>query len=353
MTQTVASNRSARARAAWLTGIVLTIAVVCVLLISSAAGQYATTPIEVLSSIKRVVFDGAEPTDNPTDAALWTIRFPRALLAAVIGASLALAGTVMQGIFANPLAEPSVVGVSAGASVGACLAIVFGYTSTGSWVLPVSAFIGAMTATACVWMLAKGSGKVLVLTLVLTGIAINAIGGALTSFLVYLGDTSSREEIIFWQMGSLTAARWEQVGVCLAVLAVAALAIWFYRNRLDVLALGDAAAHGTGINVERLRFISVILVCILTGTAVAFSGMIGFVGLVVPHALRLIVGPSHKYLVPLSLLGGATLLGLADTAARTLIPLSDIPVGVFTALVGGPVFIVLLRGTLKKGGIRS
>ncbi|RKW69464.1 FecCD family ABC transporter permease [Galactobacter caseinivorans] len=343
-------RKNRRAARAWAAAVVLVVTLGAVVLISASLGQFSTTPQQVIESIGRVLFGGADPLNDRVDATLWTIRFPRTLLALLVGACLAVAGTVMQGLFANPLAEPSIIGVSSGASVGACVAIVFGFSAAAPWTLPAGAFAGALVVTAVVWALSRSGGRAVVLTLVLTGIAINAVAGAATSFLVFLGDTSSREQIIFWQMGTLSNATWDHVGLTGLVFVLGFIACLGVRGRLDVLALGDRSAAASGINVERLRILAILLVCVLTGVAVAFAGVISFVGLIVPHTLRLIVGPSHRYLVPLSALGGAVLLGLADIGARTVIPFADLPVGIFTALVGGPLFLVLLRRTLKRPG---
>lgn len=330
---------------------ILAVALVGALLASAALGQFTTTPGDVIDSIVRVGFLGGDVTDNRVDAALWTIRFPRALMAAIVGACLGVAGAVMQGLFANPLAEPSVVGVASGASVGAAAVIVFGFTALGPWALPLAAFLGAIIATLAVWAFARSGGRAAVLTLVLTGIAMNAIATAATSLLIFLGDASSREQVVFWQLGTLSGATWYNARV-LAVVAVLGFAgTMLIRGQLDVLSLGDTAAASTGVNVERLRVVAILLVCLLTGAAVAFSGVIAFVGLIVPHALRLAVGPSHRLLVPLSALGGAVLLSFADIAARTIIPFADLPIGIFTAAVGGPLFLMLLRRTLAGQGL--
>lgn len=336
-----------------IVAIVLTISVLTIAVVSAAVGQFQTTVQDVLQSLARILILGINPEESRIDAALWTIRFPRVLLALLVGAALAVGGAVMQGVFANPLAEPSIVGVSAGASVGATIAIVFGLTAVSPWFLPFAAFIGALVATFTVWTFARAGGRTAVLTLVLTGIAINAIAAAATSFLVFLGDSSSREQVMFWQLGSLSDARWQAVTVTGTVFIFGLLGCLAIRKQLDVLALGDASASSTGVNVEALRVIAILLVCLLTGVAVAFSGIIAFVGLIVPHALRLIVGPSHRSLIPLSGLGGAFLLSAADIAARTTIPFADLPIGIFTAVVGGPLFLLLLRHTLRGQGIGS
>jgi iron complex transport system permease protein len=344
-------HRGHRGARAWITGVILAALVIAVIVVSSVVGQYEASAKDVFGAIWRIVFQGADPLENPSDAALWTIRFPRVALSLLVGAALAMAGTVMQGVFANPLAEPSVIGVSSGASVGACIAIIFGFSATAAWTLPTFAFVAAMVVTFIIWALSRVSGRAVVLTLVLTGIAINAIAGAATSFLIFLGDTTSREQVIFWQMGTLSNAVWNHVAIVAPVFVVGLVGCMLFSGRLDVLALGDQSAAASGINVERLRIVAIVLVCVLTGAAVAFAGIISFVGLIVPHALRLIVGPSHRYLVPLSALGGAVLLGAADIAARTVIPFADLPVGIFTAVVGGPLFLLLLRRTLKRSGV--
>ncbi|HET8930339.1 MAG TPA: iron ABC transporter permease [Acidimicrobiales bacterium] len=336
-----------RGRRALVAGGVLGVALVISLIASASIGQFHTSPSEVLSSLYNGLIHGVDPSRSQVDGVLWSIRFPRAALAALIGASLAVSGAVMQGVFANPLAEPSIIGVNAGASVGAAIVFVFGYSQTAVWSLPLAAFLGAVATAFAVWGLSRVGGTASVLTLILTGIAVNAVAVAVTSFLIFMGDRSSREQVIFWQLGTLAGARWPDVGVTAAVFAGGFAACLAIRRQIDVLALGDTAASSTGVSVERLRFGALILVSILTAVAVAFAGVIAFVGLIVPHALRLAVGPSHRYLVPLSALGGAVLLSVADIAARTVVPFADLPIGIFTAVVGGPLFLVMLRRTLS------
>lgn len=335
-----------------VTSAVLAVLLAAVLVLSAGAGQFPTTPDEVLGSVWRGITGAAaaDPDQVLVDSTLWNIRFPRLLLGVVVGASLGVAGALMQGVFSNPLAEPGIIGVSSGAAVGACVVIVFGLTAVGGWVLPVAAFLGGLLVTWLVYLLARSGNQAMVLTLVLTGIAVNAVAGAIMSFLVFLGDTASREQIVFWQMGSLNGATWTAVATAGVVFLLGVVVAVGLRGQLDLLALGERPAQHAGVNVGRLRVVSIVAVAVLTSAAVAYAGLISFVGLVVPHALRLVIGPSHRGLIPLSALGGAVLLSLADVAARTIIPFADMPIGIFTAVVGGPVFFILLRQSLKKQG---
>lgn len=336
-----------RGRRVAIAGTVLTVALVVSLVVSASIGQFQASPSEVVRSLFDGLVNGIDPGRSQVDGVLWSIRFPRAALAALIGASLAVAGAVMQGVFANPLAEPSIIGVNAGASVGAAIVFVFGFSEMALWTLPLAAFLGAVGTAFAVWGLSRVGGTASVLTLILTGIAVNAVAVAITSFLIFMGDRASREQVIFWQLGTLAGASWIDVGVTAAVFTAGLIACMAIRRQIDVLALGDAAASSTGVSVERLRFSALVLVSVLTAAAVAFAGVIAFVGLIVPHALRLAVGPSHRALVPLSALGGAVLLSIADVAARTVVPFADLPIGIFTAVVGGPLFLVMLRRTLS------
>ncbi|WP_087510652.1 FecCD family ABC transporter permease, partial [Cellulomonas iranensis] len=283
-------------------------------------------------------------------AALWTVRFPRVVMAVLVGAALASGGAVMQGVFGNPLAEPGVVGVSSGAAVGACLVIVTGWTFAGSWTVALLAFAGGLAATLVVYATAREAGRTEVVTLVLTGVAVNAVGGAAVAFLTFLGDTQAREQIVFWQLGSLNGTRWAYVAVVAPLVVTGLVAAVLLARRLDLLALGERPARHLGVDVERLRLVVVVVVAVLTAAAVAFCGVIAFVGLVVPHVVRMVVGPGHRVLVPASALGGATLLLGADLVARTAVPYADLPIGMLTALVGGPFFFWLIRRTRRAAG---
>lgn len=330
----------------------LAFAVIFMALFSAGVGQMQISLPEILASIAhKVGLDwGTVPKHPFAESALWTIRFPRVIMAIIVGAALAAAGVLMQGVFGNPLAEPSVVGVSSGAAAFACISIALGLSIFGPWTTVISAFIGGLIATGLVYFTARHGGRTEVVTLVLTGVAINAIAGAVIALMTFLSDTSAREEIIFWQLGSLNGTMWNNVLSAGPITAIGIAIAFTTTRKLDLLSLGERPARHLGVNVELLRKEVIVIVAFLTSAAVAFAGIIGFVGLVVPHILRMALGPSHKLLLPASILGGALLLLIADTVARTLVPNADLPIGMLTALVGGPFFFWLIRRTRRGAG---
>lgn len=352
MTPSSSATTSRHATTKTVLFVCLTVALIVSIVLSGSTGQLGIPPQEVLGSLlHRVGIDWLPLPSHPMgDQTLWTVRFPRVAIAVLIGAGLSVAGLLMQAIFGNPLAEPGVIGISSGAAVGAGLAIVFGVTVFGEWTTAVFAFIAGLGATLLVYAMSRADGRTEVVTLVLTGIAVNAIAGAGIALLTFLGDTQSREQIVFWQLGSLAGSRWSQVAIIAPVIAVGLLAAYFAARKLDLLSLGERNARHLGVNVEMLRITMIFVVALLTGAAVAFAGIISFVGLVIPHLMRMILGPAHLPLVTASALGGALLLTLADLAARTVVPNADMPIGMLTALVGGPFFFWLLRRTRKRSG---
>lgn len=332
--------------------VVLSCALAVALTTSALIGQLPVTPAEVFGSLLHPLGLPILPLpEHPAGfETMWNVRFPRLTMAAIVGAALALAGLLMQAIFGNPLAEPGVIGVSAGAALGAGFCIVFGITFWGGWTTAIFAFLAGLLATLLVYFMSRAGGKTEVVTLVLTGIAINAVCGAGIAFLTYLGDTASREQLVFWQLGALSGSTWKQIGVVLPVLLSAFICVFFIARKLDLLALGERNARNLGVNVERLRILTIVLVALVVGVSVAFTGIIAFVGLVVPHLMRMILGPAHLPLIVSSTVGGALLLTLADLGARTLVPMTDLPIGMLTSLVGGPFFFWLLRRTRKNAG---
>jgi len=330
----------------------LAVASIITALVSIGSGQLSVSPLEVLSILLRAIGidTGIQPEHQNAEAAIWTIRLPRVVLSLVIGAALAVAGLLMQAIFGNPLAEPGVVGVSSGAALGACSAIVFGLNFFGEWTTAILAFSAGLVTTLIVYVTSRARGKTEVVTLILTGIAVNAFCGAGLAFLTFIGDTAAREQIVFWQLGSLNGSRWVQVAVVVPCVLIGIAASFTLVRRLDLLALGEKSARHLGVNVEALRIVAIVLVALLVGAAVSFAGIIAFVGLVVPHLMRMIIGPAHLPLLVTSTLGGALLLMLADLFARTAVQYADLPIGMLTSLVGGPFFFWLLRRTRKRSG---
>jgi iron complex transport system permease protein len=319
--------------------------------ISAGVGQFPVSPGEVIASVGRRLGWGGDLSTQPyADDVLWAVRFPRVTMAALVGAGLATAGALMQGVFGNPLAEPGVIGVSAGAAAAASAAIATGWASVGVWSTAAAAFAGGLATTLAVYALARSGGRTEVVTLVLTGIAVNAVCGAVIAFLTFAATRQAREQIVFWQLGSLNGTRWVYVGAVAPLVLAGVCAAVALGRRLDILALGERAARHLGIDVERTRITAIIVIALLTAGAVAFCGIISFVGLVVPHLVRMVLGPAHRQLIAASALGGAALMLGADLAARNAVPYADLPIGMLTALVGGPFFFWLLRRTRRTSG---
>uniref|UniRef100_UPI0024543636 FecCD family ABC transporter permease n=2 Tax=Nocardia TaxID=1817 RepID=UPI0024543636 len=289
---------------------VAVLALVVLAAASAAIGQVPTTPAEVAGSVlHRVGLDwGPMPAHPSGDITLWEVRFPRVLLAILVGAALATAGALLQGVFANPLAEPGVIGVSSGAAVGAGAVIVFGGAFVAAWSVAAAAFAGGLATTVLVYTLARANGRTEVVTLVLTGVAINAFAGGLIAFLLFVASPAARDQIVFWQLGSLNGATWDAVGVVAALTVAGVAGAAAVASKLDLLALGESAARHLGVDVEKLRRGVIVLVAVLATAGVAFTGIIMFIGLIVPHVVRMIVGPGHRVLIPLSAVVGAVVL---------------------------------------------
>lgn len=328
----------------------LAAAVVLMALVAAATGAYDIPFGDVLASVRHRVGLGGEPLDRVSESVLWNVRLPRVVLGVLVGASLGCAGALMQGVFGNPLAEPGVIGISSGAAVGAVAALTFGLSFFGNWTVTVFAFAAGLATVLIVYLLSRSGGKTEVVTLILTGIAVNAFAGALIGLFIFLADNAELTQIVFWQLGSLSQATWPKVLAVLPCAAIGLLAAPSFARQLDLLALGERPARHLGVDVERLRLVLVLLVALLTAAAVAVAGIISFVGLVVPHVLRMAAGPGHRFLVPGSALGGALVLLAADLTARTVAEPAELPLGVLTALIGSPFFFWLLRLTRRRHG---
>lgn len=285
--------------------------------------------------------------DNATSnhAILFDIRLPRILMSLLVGAGLAVSGAVMQGLFRNPLADPGLVGVSAGAALGAGLAIVLGgwlFVEVPMWLLPLNAFIFGLAVTWIVYLIANNRQGTQVATLLLAGVAMQAFAGAAMGLLSYLANDQQLRDLTFWNLGSFGASAWNNFYICALVSIPALFALLSFSKHLNAMLLGEAEAEHLGISVENVKRISIVLVSLIVGTSVASVGAIGFVGLVVPHVVRLAFGSDHKFLLPASAGLGALLLVVADTFARTIISPAELPIGILTALIGCPFFIFLI-----------
>jgi len=286
-----------------------------------------------------------------TELILGQIRLPRTLLGLLVGAVLALCGVAMQGLFRNPLADPGLIGVSSGAALGAAIAIVGGAALGGlpqafaPYLLSACAFAGGLVVTSLVYRLGRRDGETHVATMLLAGIALTALAGAAIGLFTYLADDATLRTLTFWNLGSLNGASYPRLWPLLLV--TAAVALWLPRRAkaLNALLLGESEARHLGFAVERIKAELVFCTALGVGAAVAAAGMIGFIGLVVPHLVRLLVGPDHRVLLPASALAGASLLLLADLAARLVLAPAELPIGIVTALIGAPFFLyLLLRG---------
>lgn len=322
----------------WLAAASGAVLLALAVLASLCLGIVSLSPFEALSALFLPQGEGDRAT-----AVIWSIRFPRAVVAGLVGAALATVGVVMQALLRNPLAEPGITGVSAGAAVGAVAGITLGLSGASQWGIPLAAFAGAAAVALVLHLVLQTRRDLGAPTIILVGVSISALAGALISILIAnAADDALVRSAMFWLAGDLELRDWRHV--LLAAPPVLLGCAWFaLRIRaLDALALGEQIAATSGVHVRRERLVLLLVASLVTGAAVAVSGIISFVGLVVPHALRLIVGASHGTLLPLSALGGALFMVLADTIARTAFAPAVVQTGVVAAFVGAPIFLVLL-----------
>jgi iron complex transport system permease protein len=319
---------------------VLVLATIASIILAVTVGPADITARDVWASVLHHLGVGESPLTVLRDGIVWQLRMPRVLTAAAVGAGLAMAGAVMQALTRNALADPYLFGLSSGASLGAVSVLLLGL----SVLLPVAAFAGALAALLLTLLIARAGGAGLAPTrTVLAGVAVSSLGAALTSFVVFWTATGdSYREILSWLLGSLAGADWTTVTIAAGALAAVGLPIVLSGRSLDAFAFGDTAAAALGVHVSRTRWLLLIATALLTGAMVSVSGSIGFIGLVLPHAVRLVVGARHRVLLPLSALVGAIVLIWSDTLARTLFDPRELPVGIVTAVVGAPLFILLL-----------
>jgi iron complex transport system permease protein len=296
------------------------------------------------SALARVPFLDVTSPLSPTDEAIvWELRIPRVALGALVGATLALAGATYQGVFRNPLADPYLLGVAAGAGLGATLAIAYGPGSGQRYILPLAAFAGAVLAVGAAYLIGTSlRGEHTAATLILAGVTVAAFFTAVQT-LVQQENSETLNEVYSWLLGSLSTAGWHDVTLVLPYVVLASVVLFLHRRTLDVLAVGDDEARSLGLDVARVRLLLVASATLATAAAVAVAGLIGFVGIVVPHLVRLTVGSSYRVVIPLSVAVGAAFLVFADVVARTILSPAELPIGVVTAFIGAPFFALVLR----------
>lgn len=336
--------RGGRVKAARLLILTLALALPLAMLIGLSHGA---APLSAVESLQGLLGIGQGPRADQAEMIVARIRLPRILLAAVMGACLAVSGVAMQGLFRNPLADPSLVGVTAGASLGGALAIVTGQQLlvgyAGLTLISLGAFLGGVLAVLFVYRLATSPNGTSVATMLLAGIAITALAGALGSLLEFFVDNEMLRRISLWKMGGLEGASYARLTLGAIVCGAMVTVLPRYATALNALLLGESEARHLGVDIDRTKFALVTWVALGVGTSVALVGTIAFVGLVIPHVVRLLIGPDHRYLLPASALAGALLLVIADTVARTALAPTELPVGIITAILGVPFFISLLR----------
>ncbi|MEH6995115.1 iron ABC transporter permease [Neobacillus drentensis] len=325
----------------------------------SLLGLFYSSVTVTVPTILHIILDKTLNMGWLTDIAkneemiIWNIRLPRVLLAFCIGASLALAGAAFQGLLRNPLADPYTIGVSSGASLGAVLVLFFqvSIVGLGSFTLPVVAILFGLISLFIVFGLVRLSSKSLAIeTIILAGIIVSAFIGSLVSLIISLSDRESMTQIIYWLYGSVGMRGWSHIQLILPFMLIGSFILIYHYRELNALALGEDAADHIGVDVKKGKTFVLIGASLLTGAAVAVSGSIGFVGLVIPHLVRLVTGPNHRHVLPLSMLVGGAFLILADLMARTIIAPKELPIGVITALIGAPVFaLLLIRERFGKG----
>ncbi len=327
--------------------VVVLLAVVLLLSMVAAArlGAVAIPPRHIIQIMVHQIIPAVDGDWlSSHEQILMSIRLPRVILAVLVGAALGIAGTTLQGVLQNPLADPYLIGLSSGAALGASIAIIISKSigAGGYTLVPVFAFIGGITSLLIVFTLARRGGRMTVTNLILAGVATSAFFSAVVSLLIVLhGDRM--EQIIFWMMGGLGQATWRSAAIVFVYLIPGSIVIFIYSRALNIMILGDTTAHFLGLHVEAVKKLLLVSATLITAAAVSVTGLIGFVGLIVPHMFRRIVGADHRILLPAAALGGAILMVVADTIARTAMIPREIPVGVITALCGAPFFLYLLR----------
>lgn len=351
----VGSRRTGRAPLVPCAALALAIAVM--IMVSGATGTIEVGVVDAVRIVVGHLLPGmpwmSDGSLTPLqDQAVWQFRLPRAVLAGIAGAGLALAGAVMQVVVRNPLAEPYILGVSSGAGVGAVLVIVWGSAALAGLTLSVAAFLGAVVACALVALLAQHGGRLSPTRMVLAGVALGSLFSAITSYLTITTDAQNVVSVLFFLLGSVSAASMSSLIIPGLALAASSVVVWSMARPLNAMLAGDESALAVGVRTTRLRAVLLVVASLLTGWVVAVAGGIGFVGLVVPHVARILVGSDHRRMLPITVLSGALFLITADLLARSVAPPTEIPLGILTAFVGAPFFLWLMRRAgAERGGL--
>ena len=290
------------------------------------------------------------------ETVFWNIRLPRLLLGLIVGLALGSTGAILQGLFRNPLIDPGFIGISSGAAVGAMISIMFSSIAYNIFkishfiLLPLLAIIGAFIVTMMIYKMSKVENKTNIMAMLLSGIAINALAGAIIGIFVSISSDSQLRSFTFWTLGGLDRSNWNIVGISYLIISINFFLVFSLKDKLDIFMLGDSEALCLGINVEKLKKRIILISSIMVGVTVAFCGMIGFIGLVTPHLIRLLIGPNHRYLIPGSAILGSIILVLSDLISKSVIAPAQLPVGVVTSSIGAPIFIWLIYNQKKRIG---
>lgn len=301
----------------------------------------------VMTQLQLPFLEDIEPSKEQL-AVIWYIRLPRMLVGMLVGGALGISGAVMQGIFSNPLADPGLIGISAGAATGAVVSIALGLTSSSLYAMPALAFCGSICAVCLTIFLAMRNGKIPVMTLLLAGVAVGMLLGAVTSGLLTFMNEQKLAQYLFWMVGGLDYRRWEHVYLALGPVLIGICIMLLLARHLNILVLGETEAKAVGMPVNKFRMGLLFVAAMTTATSVCVSGNIGFVGLVIPHMMRMLLGPDHRVLLPASALGGALFLVFCDSLGRIVLPPTEVRAGIMTAVLGSPYFLYLLRKMQKS-----
>jgi iron complex transport system permease protein len=348
-------HKATSTRSIVLSGLVMLM--LSLFIFSLSIGAVPITVNEIIRIFSSKIGLGTVQATDVQSLVLLNIRLPRLLLTILIGASLGIAGASLQGLFRNPLVEPGIIGVSSGAALGAITVIMGGKIigipilisqGLGQWLLPLFAFAGGLAATFVTLKLGRYEGRTQITILILAGVAITSLVGAAIGLSIFYADEQQLRTYSFWTLGDLSGATWSKVSILTPIVLLPIVGLSAIAKPLNALALGEAEAFHSGVNVERIKMLTVLLCAMAVGTSVAFAGIIGFVGLVVPHIIRISFSPDHEIVLPASALGGACLLLIADMVGRTVVAPAELPIGIITAMLGTPFFLYLLMSTKKK-----